>query len=425
MSKTISANLKTHLEGESTTVAQRWKITLVQHQPRIDNITQANPGVVTTRWAHGYTTNDPVRLVDVVGMTEVNDLDFTVTVLSTTTFEIDRDTTSDTAYVSDGTAQKILGFTTNSADVIFGKVTYKAALGYQSTEIKSAGDLSVDNLDVLGTLDSTTITDADIAAGRYDFAEVEIALFNYNTLADGDMILRKGNLGEIVTKRDSFVGELRGMADFLQQRRVARYSVTCRVELRDTECGVRLEPPAWTATTAFTVRPAGDAKAGSVVRPTTENGRHFKCTTAGTSAGSEPSWDTVIGNTTADGSVVWTTIQGLTLTGTLTSVTDNSNFVDTSRTEADDFWTFGLLTFTSGNNIGIGLEVKDYVLSTGAFETYTAFPFTVAGSDAYEVHAGCDKIFTTCKTKFDNVKNFRGEPHIPGQDHILRYPDAK
>jgi len=425
MSKTIGANLKTHLALESTTVAQRWKITLRQHQPKINNITQANPGVVTTRWAHGYSTNDPVRIVDVVGMTEVNNLEFKITVLTTTTFEIDRNTTGDTAYISGGVAEKILGFTSNSSDVVIGKVTYKAALSYEATEIKSAGDLSVDNLDVLGTLDSTTITDSDIDAGRYDFAEIEIALFNYNVLADGEMILRKGNLGEISTKRDSFVAELRGMADFLQQRRVNRYSVTCRVELRDTECSVRLEPPVWTATTAFTVRPTGDAGAGSVVRPTTENGRHFKCTTAGTSGGSEPSWDLTIGNTTADGSVVWTTIQALTLTGTLTGVTDSSNFADTSRTEADDFWTFGLLTFTTGNNIGIGIEVKDYTLSTGAFELYTAMPFTVVSGDTYEVHAGCDKKLTTCKTKFDNVFNFRGEPHVPGQDHLFRYPDSR
>jgi len=425
MSKAISANLKTHLALESTTIAQRWKITLRQHQPKINNITQANPGVVTTRWAHGYSTNDPVKIVDVVGMTEVNDLDFKVTVLTTTTFEIDRNTTGDTTYTSGGLAQKILGFTTNSKDVTIGKVTYESALSYSASDIKSAVDLSVDNLDVFGILDSTKITDSDIAAGRYDFAEIEIALFNYNVLADGEMVLRKGNLGEISSLRDRFIGELRGMTDFLQQNNIKRTSVTCRVELKDSDCSVRLEPPVWTATTAFTVRPAGDAGAGSVVRPTTENGRHFKCTTAGTSGGSEPSWDLTIGNTTADGSVVWTTIQGLTLTGTLTGVTDNSNFADTSRTEADDFWTFGLLTFTSGNNIGIGIEIKDYTLSTGALELYAAMPFTVASGDTYEVEAGCDKRLTTCITKFDNVKNFRGEPYIPGQDHILRYPDAK
>jgi len=425
MSKTVGASLKTHMEGELTTLATLWKIILNQHQPKISNITQANPGVVTTRWAHGYLTGDPVQLNDVLGMTEVNELDFTVTVLTTTTFEIDRDTTGDTAYTSGGRADKILGFTTSSEDLVIGKVTYSASLSYESTAIKSSGDLSVDNLEVLGFLDETVIKESDIAAGRFDFAQIEILLVNYEALGDGTMTLRKGNLGEITTRRESFIGELRGMADFLQQRRVERYSVTCRVELKDTACSVKLEPPVWTATTAFTVRPVGDAGAGSTVRPTTENGRHFKCTTAGTSGGSEPSWDLTIGNTTADGSVVWTTIQGLTLTGTLTSATDNSNFADTSRTEADDFWTFGLLTFTSGNNIGIGLEVKDYVLSTGAFETYTAFPFTVVSGDTYEVQAGCDKIFTTCKIKFDNVKNFRGEPHIPGQDHILRYPDAK
>ncbi len=425
MSKTVSAALKTHLEGESTSIAYLWKLVLKQHQPKISAITKANPGVVTTKWAHGYTTGDPVRIDDVLGMTEVNDTDFTVTVLSSTTFEIDTNTTGFTTYTSGGVAQKIIGFTTNSTDLVVGKVTYGSALSYRATEIKSGGDLSVDNLDVFGVLDSTTITNVDIFAGRYDFAEVEILLVNYADLTQGTMTLRKGNLGEVTIKRNQFGTELRGMTDFLTQNVVERYSVTCRVELTDSECAVRLEPPVWSATTVYTVRPVGDAGAGSVVRPTTENGRHFKCTVAGTSGGSEPAWDTTIGNTTVDGSVTWEAIQGLTLTGTLTGVTDNSNFADTSRTEADDFWTFGLLTFTSGNNIGIALEIKDYVLSTGAFELYTAMPFIVQVGDTYEVTAGCDKKVATCIAKFNNVNNFRGEPFVPGQDYMFRYPDSK
>ena len=35
--------------------------------------------------------------------------------------------------------------------------------------------------------------------------------------------------------------------------------------------------------------------------------------------------------------------------------------------------------------------------------------------------AGCDKSFSTCRTKFANVQNFRGFPHIPGNDLILSY----
>lgn len=35
---------------------------------------------------------------------------------------------------------------------------------------------------------------------------------------------------------------------------------------------------------------------------------------------------------------------------------------------------------------------------------------------------GCDKRFETCRTRFANAVNFRGEPHLPGNDLLTRYP---
>lgn len=35
---------------------------------------------------------------------------------------------------------------------------------------------------------------------------------------------------------------------------------------------------------------------------------------------------------------------------------------------------------------------------------------------------GCDRRLSTCRDHFDNVANFRGFPHIPGTDFVLRYP---
>lgn len=44
-----------------------------------------------------------------------------------------------------------------------------------------------------------------------------------------------------------------------------------------------------------------------------------------------------------------------------------------------------------------------------------------AVGDRVEVRAGCDKRFATCWGLFGNGANFRGEPHVPGQDALLRY----
>ncbi|MBI4922470.1 MAG: DUF2163 domain-containing protein [Devosia nanyangense] len=35
---------------------------------------------------------------------------------------------------------------------------------------------------------------------------------------------------------------------------------------------------------------------------------------------------------------------------------------------------------------------------------------------------GCDRQHATCRDRFANVANFRGFPHIPGSDFLLRYP---
>jgi uncharacterized phage protein (TIGR02218 family) len=37
---------------------------------------------------------------------------------------------------------------------------------------------------------------------------------------------------------------------------------------------------------------------------------------------------------------------------------------------------------------------------------------------------GCDKITATCSSRFANMVNFRGEPHLPGNDILTRYPGA-
>ena len=46
---------------------------------------------------------------------------------------------------------------------------------------------------------------------------------------------------------------------------------------------------------------------------------------------------------------------------------------------------------------------------------------SITGGDAFIVRAGCDKRLETCGAKFANTVNFRGFPHIPGQDAVLRY----
>lgn len=118
------------------------------------------------------------------------------------------------------------------------------------------------------------------------------------------------------------------------------------------------------------------------------------------------------------------TLATYTETGTLDGVTDNVVFADSARAEADDYFNYGLLTWTGGNNNGIGMEVKDFANATGTFTLVAPMPFTVQVGDTYSVYRGCDKIRTTCKDVFSNLVNFRGTPDIPGFDMVAHIPDV-
>jgi uncharacterized phage protein (TIGR02218 family) len=48
----------------------------------------------------------------------------------------------------------------------------------------------------------------------------------------------------------------------------------------------------------------------------------------------------------------------------------------------------------------------------------------IAPGAAFTIFSGCDKRFDTCRVKFANTLNFRGFPHIPGNDAIQAGPIA-
>lgn len=104
-----------------------------------------------------------------------------------------------------------------------------------------------------------------------------------------------------------------------------------------------------------------------------------------------------------------------TVTGTITSVTDNQTFTDSSKLQASDWFAEGELTFTSGPNAGIRAKIKAFA-SGGVFTL--ALPIVgsaVAAGHTYSAIAGCRKrLSEDCHDKFSNVVNFVGEPHRPG-----------
>lgn len=81
-------------------------------------------------------------------------------------------------------------------------------------------------------------------------------------------------------------------------------------------------------------------------------------------------------------------------------------------------FTRGRLRFTSGANEGAAMEVKAHGAG-GRIELWRAAARPLAPGDTFEVTAGCDKQFLTCRDRFANAANFRGFPHMPGNDFVI------
>jgi uncharacterized phage protein (TIGR02218 family) len=109
--------------------------------------------------------------------------------------------------------------------------------------------------------------------------------------------------------------------------------------------------------------------------------------------------------------------------GSVTSMLDASRFNDATRSEADAIFNYGLLTWTSGANNGLSVEVKTFIAQQ--FTLWLPMGYAIAVGDTYSVYKGCDKRFATCQTTFNNTLHFGGFPHLPGVDRILNTPDAR
>ncbi|WP_287882885.1 DUF2163 domain-containing protein [Paracoccus sp. (in: a-proteobacteria)] len=255
---------------------------------------------------------------------------------------------------------EVLGFTDHDRVLTFAGVDFEPESGLSASEIRAGSDLSVDSQDAEGALTSDRITETDILDGRWDNALVEVWRVNWR--APGQRVLiRRGAIGELRRGRMAFVAEVRSMAHVLGQTVGRVFQGTCDAALGDTRCGINIDDPAYRGT-------------GAVVDPIRD--RAF----------------------TASGIGAF----------------------------ANGWFAFGTLEWTSGPNSGRLAEVMMHEVASGVVTiTLLEAPVrSVAGGDAFTIWAGCDKRAETCAAKFANILNFRGFPHIPGQDTVVRYATA-
>jgi uncharacterized phage protein (TIGR02218 family) len=99
---------------------------------------------------------------------------------------------------------------------------------------------------------------------------------------------------------------------------------------------------------------------------------------------------------------------------------DNRISITAPLDVAEGYLAYGELRWLTGPNCGSTAKISGHE-STHIY-VYSA-PFHVPKvGDLIELTQGCDKIMSTCAGRFDNGANFRGEPYLPGNDLLTRYP---
>lgn len=244
----------------------------------------------------------------------------------------------------------VQGFTDHDRDIVLDGVTYIAASGIGATAITSSLGLKVDNLELEGLLSDDSISQSDILAGKYDYAQIDVWLVPYEDTSHSGAHLKTGWLGEITMKNGQFIAEVRGLSSKLQASIGEVYTPTCRASFGDARCGYNLS--------------------------------------------------------------------SVNVSGSVSHVEGQLSFLDGALSQADGFFDYGSISFLSGANAGLTREIKRY--AEKRFSLIEPLPYALNIGDNFEATAGCDKRFDTCCDRFNNALNFRGEPHVPGTDSILK-----
>lgn len=91
---------------------------------------------------------------------------------------------------------------------------------------------------------------------------------------------------------------------------------------------------------------------------------------------------------------------------------------------ADGWFAHGRLAFVGGANAGRASEIKAHSNQTWRIDLWQPMAADITLGDQVVLTAGCDKRFSTCIDRFANAVNFRGFPHMPGNDAALASASA-
>ncbi len=255
-----------------------------------------------------------------------------------------------------------LAFTRYPTDIEYDGVIYRSTVGMELTAVEKMLGLGTDNLQAVGAYSDAVLSEADVLGGNLDGSEYFLYLIDYAHPEYGVKTIQRGWVRELRSLDYTFSVELASLSQLAQQAVGEITSPTCRNQFADKWCQGAEKRTDPTKNHPTLNRPMSDV-----------------------------------------GVTVASVLGPVKFTATLNA--------------PDGFYTAGRITFTTGANRGLSMDVNTHKLSadgaTAEFRLEEPFPAVVAVGDVFSIRMGCLKIFSACK-KFDNVVNMRAEPYLTG-----------
>lgn len=325
----------------------------------------------------------------------------------------------------------IFAFTDYDRPITYSGNTYQPAGGYTHSQIDMGSDLSTSNLEMGALFDSSTITQASLESGQWDFANVQCLLVNYNDLTMGAVVLEAGYIGKIEIKNGSYTAELRGLAQVVQQELGQVYSPGCRAVFGDSRCTINTAPLTFTGSvqsvnSAVSWNDSTLTQVGPTVPFVDTRGRRIPSTGPYTIKVVPPTGGAFVADNGVrdDAGNAWTIGTGnyqytYASDGTYTFAPGMALYeVFINYTYSIGYFAYGSVKWLTGQNAGFKQDVKTF--APGVVTLAMAMPYAIAVGDTYTITAGCDRQFGTCRDRYNNIIHFRGEPYVPGVDTLLR-----
>ena len=253
------------------------------------------------------------------------------------------------------------GFTDHDQILQVDGVSCEPASGFSAGDLRSETGSAPARGAVFGQLDSGVITKDAIKAGAWDGAALTLYRVDWS---DPTLHYRAftGELGEIRYGDQGFEAEVSGLSARLNRTIGRVFSRQCDAELGDERCQVDL---------AALGRRVSGLLAGQITR------RAIRIEGLDPAPGDASVF--------SEGVLSWT---------------------------AQPSWPDQRIVTARADGTGLIVELD------------SAAPAAEAG-EALRLTLGCDKRLETCKARFSNAANFRGCPHMPGNDALIRPVSAR